>query len=128
VVVGVPGKSLVSTTLSLHKAPYSFIKQIQGAGASMQNILLSRAGPEEGSERVDLAKINFHDADNSNLVTADFDPELQADQDASVLVSHVMGRGHDQALVVKSTPDDRTTEAIYGHQTGSSDIVCVRLH
>jgi hypothetical protein len=61
-------------------------------------------------------------------VTADFDLELQADQDASVLVSHVMGRVHDQALVVKPTPDDRITEAIYGQQSGSSDIVCVRLH
>jgi hypothetical protein len=40
----------------------------------------------------------------------------------------VMGWGHDQAVVVKPTPDDRTTVAIYGQQSGSPDIVCLGLH
>jgi hypothetical protein len=90
--------------------------------------LLARAGPKEDSEWVNLAKIDFDDAGNANLVTADFDLELEAEQDASVLVGDVMGWGHDQAVVVKPTPDDRTTVAIYGQQSGSPDIVCLGLH
>jgi hypothetical protein len=118
----------VQRTLSLPKAPYGFVKPFQGAGASRQSILLARAGPKEDSEWVNLAKIDFDDAGNANLVTADFDLELEAEQDASVLVGDVMGWGHDQAVVVKPTPDDRTTVAIYGQQSGSPDIVCVGLH
>ncbi|CAN9354864.1 unnamed protein product [Alternaria alternata] len=128
VLVGVLGDSLVQRTLSLPKAPYGFVKPFQGAGASRQSILLARAGPKEDSEWVNLAKIDFDDTGNANLVTADFDLELEAEQDASVLVGDVMGWGHDQAVVVKPTPDDRTTVAIYGQQSGSPDIVCVGLH
>ncbi|CAN9377342.1 unnamed protein product [Alternaria alternata] len=128
VLVGVLGQSLVQTTLPLAKAPYGFVKPFQGADASRQSILLARAGPKEGSEWVNLAKIDFDDTGNANLVTADFDLELDAEQDSSVLVGDVMGWGHDQAVVVKPTPDDRTTVAIYGQQSGSPDIVCVGQH
>ncbi|EUC41075.1 hypothetical protein COCMIDRAFT_9151 [Bipolaris oryzae ATCC 44560] len=126
--VGVLGSSLVQSTLSLPKAPYGFVKPFRGAGASKQSILLARAGPKEDSEWVNLAKIDFDDAGNAKLVTADFDLELEAENDASVLVGDVMGWGHDQVVVVKPTPDDRTTVATYGQQSGSSDIVCVGLH
>jgi hypothetical protein len=90
--------------------------------------LLARVGPNEDSGWVNLSKIDFDDADNANLVTADFDLKLEADHHASVLVGDVMGWAHDQALVVKPTPDHRTTVAIYGQQSGDPDIVCVRLH
>lgn len=128
VIVGVLGKSLVQTTLSLPKAPYGFVKSFQGAGTSKLSILLARAGPKEDSEWVNLAKIDFDDAGNANLVTADFDLELEAEQDASVLVGDVMGWGYDQAVAVKPTSDEGTTVAIYGQQSGSPDMVCVGLH
>jgi hypothetical protein len=128
VLVGVLGNSLAQKTLSLPKSPYGFVKSFRGADASRQSILLARAGPKEGSEWVNLAKIDFDDAGNANLVTADFDLELEAEQDASVLVGDVMGWGYDQAVVVKPTLDDKTTVATYGQQSGSPDIVCVGLH
>ncbi|KAL1607600.1 hypothetical protein SLS60_002534 [Paraconiothyrium brasiliense] len=126
--VGVLGKSKVQTILSLPKAPYGFIKPFRGASASRDSILMGRAGPKEDSEWVNMAIIDFDDAGNASLTTADFDLELEAEQDASVLVGDAMGWGHDQAVVVKPTPDDKTTVAVYGQQSGTTDIALVGLH
>ncbi|KAJ4304569.1 hypothetical protein N0V90_000095 [Kalmusia sp. IMI 367209] len=128
--IGVLGDSKVQTTLSLPKAPYGFVKPFNGAGDSKNSILMARAGPKEGSsEWVNLAKIDFDDAGNASLTTADFELDLEdAQQDASVLVGDAMGWGYDQAVVVKPTPDDRTTVAVYGQHAGNSDIKLVGLH
>ncbi|KAF5850075.1 hypothetical protein GGP41_002304 [Bipolaris sorokiniana] len=67
-------------------------------------------------------------SDNINLVTADFDLDLEVEQDASVLVGDVMSWGQDQVVVVKPTLDDRTTVATYGQQSGSPGMVCMGLH
>lgn len=77
---------------------------------------------------MNLGKTDFDHAGNANFVTADFDLELEAEQDASVLVGDVMGWGHDQVVVVKPTLDDRTIVATYGQKIGSPDILCVGLH
>ena len=126
--VGILGDSLVQTTLPLPKAPYGFIKPFNGAGASRQSILLAHAGPKEDCKWVDLAKIDFDDAGSASMVAVDFDLELEAEQDASVLVGDVMGWGYDQAMVVKPTSDDRTTVGIYGQQNSNPDIECLGLH
>lgn len=126
--IGVLGESKVQATVSLPKAPYGFIKPFRGAGASKDSILMARAGPKENSKWVNLAKIDFDDAGNASLTTADFDLELEAEQDASVLVGDALGWDHDQAVVVKPTPDDKTTVAVYGQQGGNPDIALVGIH
>jgi hypothetical protein len=126
--IGVLGDSKMQIKLPLPKALYGFVKPFRGAGASRQSILMARAVAEDDSENVSLAKIDFDDAGKDSMATENFDFELEAEQDASVLVGDVLGWGYDQAVVVKPAPDDNTTVAVYGQRSENLGIEFLGLH